>query len=1122
MKKFFTGIVVILTIFVSACDKYDDGLLMNRVDDLEKRLSAMETVMNAYENKLFIESVEEIANGYIITFSDGSKATITNDVVGNPGEDGDTLIDSIIVSENEVTFNLTNGQSFTIPLHSALSITFDSEDLVVMQTNSTRDVRYTIQSFIPDIDIEAVSSADIKAKAVPDDENSLSGYIKITTGSMIDEYSKVVVFVSNGERVIMKSLSFEETGIEVIDNAVKSCGIEGGEVMLEFMSNVECKAVISEEANDWISVVSPTRAFEYNAITLKLEPNTEYTRSAVVPVQSIDGSVRVEYIISQTGELGVDINPDKIPNNEIWYVTENNSTIPLQDSHYDATVISHTSENGLCKIVFNKEITSITGEMFDLNTFIKLNRIYLPKSITHITSNPIYGYQYYLTEFGGPLASDDGKCLIVDDVLVAFASCGMETYSIPENVTTIGSWAFYNCSLTNIVIPDGVTAILSSAFRESSSLENISWPNSLLSIEDFAFYKTGLVDLLLPSSLTSIGEDSFGACHSLERVTLPENLTYIHGYAFMSCPNIKAFYGKYASDDNAFLSDGEYMFSYANGTERTSYSIPEGISIVENYTFLNNKSIQQITFPSSLKRLGGCAFQGCENLEYIYGDCASADHKCAILDGVLQLFASKGIKEFTTPDEATIIGSSVFSYNNELVKLILSDRVKKVGVNVAFNNRDAFIEHSPNLKTIVLSAGLTEFGYGFFHDCASLETVYCKAPIPPAAEIHVSDMTPHPIIYVPDESIELYQSSSYWKDLVDLFEPYDYGDLSEFYPDYYVSSDYSQDGIVETMQASSAGNGINIVLMGDGYSDRQIADGTYSADMDFVYRNLFTEEPYKSYRKLFDVSYVNVVSATEGYKYGNTALECQFGSGTYVYGNDSKCFEYALNAVSEKEMDETLIIVVMNSNAYAGTCFMYYPTNIMTDYGSGVSVAYFPKGQDEETFAQLLHHEACGHGFSKLADEYAYESMGKIPESEITATISQQNDWGWWKNVDFTNDPSTIRWSYFLADLRYAYDGLGAYEGGLTYWNGVWRPTENSIMRYNTGGFNAPSRESIYYRIHKLAYGDSWQYDYEDFVAYDAVNREVEVGAYSGGVSYSCGEPLHPPVVIKKSWRDAL
>ncbi|MBR5035318.1 MAG: hypothetical protein IKX71_08430, partial [Bacteroidales bacterium] len=54
---------------------------------------------------------------------------------------------------------------------------------------------------------------------------------------------------------------------------------------------------------------------------------------------------------------------------------------------------------------------------------------------------------------------------------------------------------------------------------------------------------------------------------------------------------------------------------------------------------------------------------------------------------------------------------------------------------------------------------------------------------------------------------------------------------------------------------------------------------------------------------------------------------------------------------------------------------------------------------------------------------------------------------------------------------------------------GIWRPSQTSIMATNEGGFNAPSREAIYYRMHKLAFGREWEYDFETFVEYDAVNR---------------------------------
>ena len=147
--------------------------------------------------------------------------------------------------------------------------------------------------------------------------------------------------------------------------------------------------------------------------------------------------------------------------------------------------------------------------------------------------------------------------------------------------------------------------------------------------------------------------------------------------------------------------------------------------------------------------------------------------------------------------------------------------------------------------------------------------------------------------------------------------------------------------------------------------------------------------------------------------------------------------------------------------------------------------------------------------------------MGTVPSDVVSSTKNMQTKYGWWKNIDFTSDTSTILWAKFISDARYANENLGAYEGADTYWNGVWRPTENSIMRYNTGGFNAPSREAIYYRIHKLAYGDSWTYDYETFVEYDAINREATTTTQSASRPMIY-KPTAPPVVMNKNWRDEL
>jgi hypothetical protein len=338
----------------------------------------------------------------------------------------------------------------------------------------------------------------------------------------------------------------------------------------------------------------------------------------------------------------------------------------------------------------------------------------------------------------------------------------------------------------------------------------------------------------------------------------------------------------------------------------------------------------------------------------------------------------------------------------------------------------------------------------------------------------------------------------------------------------YKSTDYSKDGEVKLLQSATKGDGIDIVLMGDAYSDRLITDGTYDKVMNTAMEKFFMEEPYKSYSDYFNVYSVKAVSEHEVYNLvSSTAFAGYFGGETLVGGNDQRVFSYAEKAIGAERMDDALIIVMMNSEAYAGTCYMYYPSD--GDWSNGVSISYFPVGQDDTALAQVLHHEAAGHGFSKLGDEYAYEEMGNVPEWEIESARTMAT-YGWWKNVDFTNDPAKIKWSHFLSDSRYAGDGLGVYEGAFTYWSGVWRPTYNSIMRYNTGGFNAPSREAIYYRIHKLAYGADWEYDYEEFVEWDARNRST--ASATRGVPYRMEEPkdfkpLHAPVVMKTSWRNA-
>lgn len=297
--------------------------------------------------------------------------------------------------------------------------------------------------------------------------------------------------------------------------------------------------------------------------------------------------------------------------------------------------------------------------------------------------------------------------------------------------------------------------------------------------------------------------------------------------------------------------------------------------------------------------------------------------------------------------------------------------------------------------------------------------------------------------------------------------------------DPYTSSDYSKDGQVLTLQKASVGKGINIVFMGDAYTDKDMGSGgVYETVMKQAMEEFFAVEPYKTYRNRFNVYAVKVVSKNgrigSGY---TTALGTRFGSCTYVEGDDDKCFEYAMKVPGINSRENLLVSVLVNSNHNAGTAFLFR--------NNQSAVARVPSfGNDPDAFGSTLQHEAGGHGFAFLADEYATNS-GTPPQSFIDEYNEVYEKYGWYSNVDFTDDPSKVRWSAFLSDSRYS-SLVGLYEGAALYTQGAWRPTANSIMRDNYGGFNAPSRWAIYKQIMKRSGED---YSWEKFLEYDAVNR---------------------------------
>ncbi|TGY07743.1 M64 family metallopeptidase [Bacteroides muris (ex Afrizal et al. 2022)] len=339
-----------------------------------------------------------------------------------------------------------------------------------------------------------------------------------------------------------------------------------------------------------------------------------------------------------------------------------------------------------------------------------------------------------------------------------------------------------------------------------------------------------------------------------------------------------------------------------------------------------------------------------------------------------------------------------------------------------------------------------------------------------------------------------------------------------------ISTDMTtKDKKVKVLQRHSKGNGVPIVIMGDGFLDCDIEidtkDNYYYKMMEKAMENFFSEEPVQSLREYFDVWMVTAVSQNNAFGGAySTRFSCKLegGGSTGITGNHTLVKEYAA-LVPELQanpnlLNEVMVIVVLNTEEYAGTTYFGFAN--MGEFAIG----YCPiiNGPDDEMFRRVLCHECIGHGFTKLLDEYSYEQYGTIPATEIEKNRRMQQQLGWAMNVDFTNNREEVLWKHFLNDKRYQGkdfygETLGVYEGACTYWRGAWRPTLESMMRSNTHGFNAPSREAIYKRVMHVAHGSEWKYDYEMFVAFDLAHLPQSTSTRNTNINPSMNKPFAAP-----------
>lgn len=681
----------------------------------------------------------------------------------------------------------------------------------------------------------------------------------------------------------------------------------------------------------------------------------------------------------------------------------------------------------------------------------------------------------------------------------AFRGCSNVTYfSLPNQLETIGGRAFAGCSSWNgqLDLPSSVTTIGGSAFEYCSALTgSLVLPESLISLGGGAFcgcsgFSGGLT---IPLSITSVESGTFQDCSGLNgTLVLHDGIKSLGDRAFGGC----SFQGELQLPTD-ITKIPEWCFTSNNFSYIKEF--PEGLLEIGNYAFCYNRRLMgHIKLPKSLVKLGDNAFEMCSNLEGV-----TIPKDLAIIRPRVFL-ECYGINTFICEaDEPPFVQNGgldgipkdnfVLEVPEKSINRYQSDpnwgEFKRIGAHYDFSisRRQMRVLNAEHSREFVLRAP-ANYAWSV-ESCPEWVTINPSSGVGKTeVTVTVAEMTTADVGSF-EINTGVYNNPNYEThegrvgEIVFLLNDKDA--RVKMSVEQYDSDNY--DGEVIVNQSATKGGGVNIVFMGDCFDARDIAMGGYLDGINEAIGYYFDIEPYKTYRDYFNVYTIVGMSNDSGMGTVNTVRDAKFGSqytiNEGVKPDETTTFEYAMKAetVNESNINKTLVVLIENTTDYGGICYMW-------DDGSAIACCPMSRDAYPYDFRGIVQHEAGGHGFAKLCDEYIYhnafvQSCGCI----CCPHVQEFNDAkarGWYRNLEVTGDMDEVAWSHLIFHPKYS-NIVDIYEGGYFHSRGVFRSEPNSCMNNNIPYYSAISRQEMVERIMRYA-GE--EFDINDFYANDVLD----------------------------------
>lgn len=646
--------------------------------------------------------------------------------------------------------------------------------------------------------------------------------------------------------------------------------------------------------------------------------------------------------------------------------------------------------------------------------------------------------------------------------------------SLPEVLKYIGGKAFMNCALVgNLILPNSLEYIGESCFREGATFTgNLKIPEKISILYEDTFYCnhkksfTGTLDL---TNVQVINDRCFYNCQFSGELIVPEGVTNMPEMCFFCTTP-----GKLSSVVLPSTLKVIGFGAFRSQKRLANIYFPEGLISIKDQAFSECSSLSNLVFPSTLQTIQQGAFEGCVNINSIVSSskeppAVSSDSFNGVpKDNFTLEVPANAINRYATDPVwgqfKRISAHYDFSMSRRQARA-LNDETSKTYVLRAPANHNWSIESKPDWITVTPSSGTGK---------TEVTVTFSEMTATDASSISV-EMT-HPTYAYQTTTMRLNGRAG---EITFALEGRDYRTkmtVEQF--------DYEYgDGEVITLNEATKGDGVDIVFLGDCYDAADIAAGNYLADLQEAVGHYFAIEPYATYKDYFNVYAVLGVSDDSGMGTLNTIKDAKFGSTfgekNLVQPDMNKCFEYACKAPIDDNIAQTLIVLVENTTEYGGVCYMY---------GDGTAVACCPKSADAYPydFRGIVQHEAGGHGFGKLADEYIYHNAF-ISTCTCTDGCGHIEDFnrgkanGWYRNLELTGDMNEVGWSHIIFHPKYS-NVVDIYEGGYFHTRGVYRSEPTSCMNNNIPYYSAISRQAMVERIMEYA-GET--FDLEDFISKD-------------------------------------